>query len=299
MAIGIDNSIRGGVYFVTNWEILSNMTVQKVAKGQNFRCGFYDVAPKRRMQAIADAGFDETMFWWGDEYDATDGSRFALFDIAQQTGLSVNTCHFPSTNADYLWYDDERGESYVKQFTRACKECGERGIKNLVLHLTKKLITPEPNENGITNFAHMLDAARRYSVVIAIENTRFLRYNDYILRHFGRDDNIGFCYDCGHNNAYTPNEQPLEKYGDMLVTTHIHDNLGAVGAEPDQHHLMGEGNIDYDKVFARLKHFNAKRINLESYCNETSRYYGKLSVEEFLNLSYKTLSDQMNKSGIR
>ena len=221
--------------------------VSRVMKGQNFRCGFYDVSPERRMQALASAGFDETMFWWGDEFEQTDGTRFKLFDLAQQNGVGVNTCHFPSTHADDLWYDGERGQSYVNQFAQACKECGERGISNLVIHLTRKLITPEPNENGIYNFARMLESAKRHNVVIAIENTRFLRYNDYILNHFPNDPNIGFCYDCGHNNAYTPNEQPLELYGRMLVTTHIHDNVGAIGNEPDQHHLMGEGNIDFDR----------------------------------------------------
>lgn len=298
MAICIDKTVRGGVYFGVSLETLINMTVQKVKKGQNFRCGFYDVAPEIRMRAIANAGFDETMFWWGDEFERTDGTRFNLFDLAVKNGLGVNTCHFPSTNADHLWYDGDRGQSYVKQFGQACRECGERGVKNLVLHLTKKLITPEPNKNGISNFAHMLDVAKRHNVVIAIENTRFLRYNDYILKHFKGDEHIGFCYDSGHNNAYTPNELPLEMYGEMLVTTHIHDNVGAVGTEPDQHHLMGEGNVDFDRVFARLKHFGVQRVNLESYCNETSRYYGKLTVEEYLDLSYKTLSAQMAKSGL-
>lgn len=280
------------------WIILVDMAVQKVAKGQNFRFGFYDVDPKRRMEAIAQVGFDETMFWWGEEYELTDGTRFELFDLAEKVGLKVNTCHFPSTHADWLWYDDERSKDFVKQFDDACRECGERGVKNLVLHLTKKLITPEPNSNGIVNFSRMLEAAKRHNVVIAIENTRFLRYNDFILQHFGRDAHIGFCYDCGHNNAYTPDEQPLEKYGDMLVTTHIHDNIGAVGSMPDQHHMMGEGNVDFDKVFLLLKHYGAERYNLESYCNESSRYYGKLSVEEFLETSFCKLSEQMEKCGI-
>lgn len=275
-----------------------DMTVQKVAKGQNFRCGFYDVAPRHRMQAIADAGFDETMFWWGDEYEQTDGTRFELFDLAQKFGLVVNTCHFPSTNADWLWYDDERSVAYVKQFSDACRECGERGIKNLVLHLTKRLVTPEPNQFGLENFVELLNSAKKNNVVIAIENTRFLRYNDFILEHFGRDENIGFCYDCGHNNAYTPNEQPLEMYGDMLVTTHIHDNVGAVGSKPDQHHVMGEGNVNFDNVFARLKFFGAQRYNLESYCNETSCYYGKVTIEQYLEMSFSRLTEQMKKSGI-
>ena len=144
----------------------------------------------------------------------------------------------------------------------------------------------------------MLDAAVKYGVIIAIENTRFLRYNDVILAHF-HSPNIGFCFDSGHANCYTPNEQPLEKYGAMLVTTHVHDNMGATGVEmPDEHHLMGEGIVDFDKVFAGLKKFGATHINLESYCNESSRYYGKLSYEQYLQLSYKTLTRQMEKSGL-
>ena len=270
-----------------------------VKKGQNFRFGFYDVSPEKRLAAIKRVGFDETMFWWGDEYEDTDGSRFNLFDTAIRLGLGVNTCHFPSTHADDLWYDGERGSNYVKHFDTACKECGERGVKNLVLHLTRKLVTPEPRETGLVNFAKMLDSARRNNIVIAIENTRFLRYNDYILNSFGRDDpNIGFCFDSGHANAYTPNEQPLELYGDMLVTTHIHDNLGPNGTPPDQHHLMGEGVVNFDNVFARLKHFDVKRINLESYCNETSKYLGVLSMDEFIELSYATLTKQMERSGL-
>ncbi len=273
------------------------MSLAKVTKGQNFRFGFYEVSSEIRLKEIKNAGFDETMFWWGSEFEDTDGSRLNLFDTAQKLGLGVNTCHFPSTNAHWLWMDGEEGASYTKQFERACKECGERGIKYLVVHLTRRLITPEPNEKGIVNFGKMLESAEKNNIVIALENTRFLRYNQFILQHF-QSSNIGFCFDSGHANCYTPNEKPLEMFGDMLVTTHIHDNMGAVGNEPDQHHLMGEGNVNFDKVFAELKHFNVKHINLESYCNNTSRYYEKVSVREFLKISYQTLSDQMEKSGI-
>ena len=274
------------------------MNTQQIKKGQNFRFGFYNVPPEQRLEAIKSVGFDETMFWWGDEYEATDGSRFELFDTAIKLGLEVNTCHFPSTHADYLWYGGEVGDGYVKQFAQACRECGERGVNNLVLHLTRRTITPEPNEHGVANFEKMLDAAEKHGVIIAIENTRFLRYNDFILQRF-HSPNIGFCFDSGHANCYTPNEQPLLKYGKMLVTTHIHDNMGATGVEmPDQHHLMGEGIVDFDKIFAQLKSLGAKHINLESYCNESSRYYGKLGYQEFLQLSYETLTRQLKKSGM-
>ena len=274
------------------------MSTQQIKKGQNFRFGFYDVSPEERLAAIKNAGFDETMFWWGDEFESIDGSRLKLFDTALKVGLEVHTCHFPSTHADHLWYGGEVGDSYVKQFDEALRECGERGVSNLVLHLTRKTITPEPNEYGVANFAKMLDSAEKYGVVIAIENTRFLRYNDFILQRF-HSPYIGFCFDSGHANCYTPKENPLEKYGKMLVTTHIHDNMGPTGEEmPDKHHLMGEGTVDFDKIFAGLKKFNATHYNLESYCNESSRYYGKLNHEQYLQLSFETLTRRMAKSGI-
>ena len=272
--------------------------MQQIKKGQNFRFGFYNVPPEYRLAAIKSAGFDETMFWWGDKYESTDGSRLKLFDTAVKLGLEVDTCHFPSTNADWLWYNDDRASSYTAQFDQACRECGERGIKNLVLHLTRTTITPEPNEHGAVNFEKMLASAEKYGVVIAIENTRFLRYNDFILQRFASPC-IGFCFDSGHANCYTSADQPLEKYGKMLVTTHLHDNDGPTGVEmPDLHHLMGEGTVNFDKIFAGLKKFGATHFNLESYCNESSRYYGKLSCEQYLQLSYDTLDSQMKKFGI-
>lgn len=274
------------------------MKSTQVKKGQNFRFGFYDVPSQQRLNAIKNVGFDETMFWWGTEFESTDGSRLELFDYATKIGLEVNTCHFPSTNAHFLWYDDERAVDYVKQFDAACKECGERGISNLVLHLTRRLITPEPNTCGIDNFKRMLESAEKYNVVIAIENTRFLRYNDFILQHFA-SKYIGYCFDSGHANCYTPGEDPLSRYGRMLVATHIHDNVGPVGTEPDQHHLMGEGNVNFDRIFAELRRLGVTSVNLESYCNESSRYYGKLTCEQFMQLSYDTLTQQMKKSGLQ
>lgn len=273
------------------------MSLTKVTKGQNFRCGFFEVDPLTRLKQIKQAGFDETMFWWGTEFEDTDGSRFDLFDNAVKIGLSVSTCHFPSTHADWLWYEQE-GKEYVKQFDQACAECGERGVKYLVIHLTRKLVTPPPNQTGADNFARMLDGANKHGVVMAVENTRFLNYNDFIVSRFKGNPALGFCFDSGHANCYTPSESPLERYSDMLVTTHIHDNLGPVGAEPDQHHVMGEGTVNFSRIFDLLKKFDAKHINLESYCNPTSRYYGKLSLQQFLQMSFDRLTEQMKKSGI-
>ena len=46
----------------------------------------------------------------------------------------------------------------------------------------------------------------------------------------------------------------MDLFGDKLSTTHIHDNDGTC----DQHHLMGEGNINFAPIFDRLKKLGLK-----------------------------------------
>ena len=232
------------------------------------------------MRAVRRAGFDAVMFWWGDEFEETDSSRYRLFDLAEREGLLCRTVHFPSTNADALWYDNARGIAYEEQFAKALADCRARQIGSIVLHLTRKLITPPPNEIGALRFSRMLDAAAKAGVRIAVENTRFLEYNRFFLR-YSDSEAFGFCYDTGHNNCYTPGEDPLGEFGRFLCTTHIHDNDGSA----DQHHPMGEGTVDFGRVFSRLAALGARELNLESYCNETSASYGKISMEEYLSRS--------------
>ncbi|MBQ0011011.1 MAG: sugar phosphate isomerase/epimerase [Ruminococcus sp.] len=267
--------------------------MEKTILGQNFRFGYYDVPPAERMDAIRHARFDAVMFWWGGEYEETDGSRYALFDLAQKNGLLCRTVHYPSTHADWLWHDDLNGASYEEQFRRALADCGERGIRNLVVHTTRKFITPPPNEIGAARFRRLADAAEQAGVTVALENTRFLEYNRYLLARV-KSDAVGFCFDCGHAHCYTPIEDPLGEFGSRLATTHIHDNDGG----SDEHHPMGEGTVNYADVFARLCALGARELNLESYCNETSLCYrNSVPMDEYLQKTHDRLARTAIKHG--
>lgn len=261
-----------------------------VCLGQNFRFGFYDVPPRERLRAIRAAGFDAVMFWWGNEFDATDGDKHERMRAALGLGLKVNTLHFPSTHADYLWRE-ELCEGYADLIVEALEDCARYGAGNLVLHTTRALITPPYNDAGLNALGRAVAAAERLGVNIAAENTRFPAYNGYIYKNIP-SDRLTLCYDTGHEHCYTKEKNILDLFGDRLTTTHIHDNDGS----SDQHHLMGEGNIDFAPVFGRLARMGVKYYNLESYCNETSRYYGKLTMQEFLSLSYRTLTEKLDFS---
>lgn len=251
--------------------------------GQNFRCGFYEVSAGERLREIRRAGFDAVMFWWGDEFESTDGNRYDLIDTAFKVGLKVNTLHFPSTHADYLWRK-ENTEDYVKQLVTAIEDCSRYGVENLVMHTTRYLITPPYNELGLESLAKAVAVAEREGVNIALENTRFPDYNKYIYSNLS-SPRLTLCYDTGHEHCYTPGRDILSEFGDKLTTTHIHDNYG----KTDDHHVIGEGNIDFAPIFARLAARKLEYYNTECYCNETSVYYGKISLPEFLKISYTRL----------
>lgn len=272
---------------------IDSLRRKKMVLGQNFRFGFYDIPADERIKHIKRAGFDSVMFWWGDEFEETDGSRYDLIASAFKNGLKVNTLHFPSTHADWLWREEKSGV-YIKQMIAAIEDCSKYGAENLVMHTTRALITPPYNEEGLLALSKAVKVAEREGVNIAVENTRFPDYNKYIYDNIP-SDRLTLCYDTGHEHCYTKNFDVLGAFGDRITTTHIHDNDGT----SDQHRIMGEGNIDFQKIFNRLKAAKVEYYNLESYCNETSVYYGKISLSEYLKLSYNRLVSLIENSNCK
>lgn len=262
--------------------------------GQNFRFGYDDVPPAQRMAAIRRAGFDDVMLWWGDEFEKTDGSPRALWRMARAEGLGVRTAHFPNHRAHWLWLPGERGDAYEAQMRRAVEDCGALGIRHLVVHTTRQLMTPEPNEAGVERLGRVLTLCEREGVNIALENTRFLRYNAYLYERLS-SPNVKFCFDSGHAHCFTPGEDPLGRFGDKLCTMHLHDNFGPEAG--DEHHLMGEGDVDFDALFARLRALQPESYNLESYCDPTSRFWGA-PMADYLAASAARLRGQMERAGI-
>lgn len=224
--------------------------------GHDFPFGFLHIPEKDRLRAIRGAGFDAVMIHWREE-DGLDALR--RFDEVVAAGLTVNTAHFPQDQIAHMWREGETGDLLEAELITALREAGERGVAHMVVHTTRKIETPEPNEIGLRRFAHAAEAAEKYGVNVALENTRFLRYNQYLYDRIDSPQ-LRFCFDCGHANCFTPGEDPLALFGDRIVTTHLHDNHG----EKDEHLLIGEGTIDLRRIFLRLAQLGVTHYNLES-----------------------------------
>lgn len=248
--------------------------------GHDFPFGFLDIPETDRLKAVREAGFDAVMIHWQEE-NGMDACR--RFDEVIQTGLQVHTAHFPQERMADMWREGDGGDALEAQLIRALQEAGERNISHLVVHTTRRLETPEPNETGLRRFAHAAEAAEKYGVNLAVENTRFLRYNRYLFQRID-SPRLRFCYDCGHNACFTPGEDALQLFGDRLVTTHLHDNHGA----QDEHLLIGEGTIDLRRVFLALVRRGADQFNLESRYNPAPDA-AHWTLEEYL----KTAMDRL------
>ncbi len=229
--------------------------------GIDFAFGFFDLPASDRIRAIRDAGFDDVMLWWGDEFAETNGAKERLFDLALANGLNVRTAHFPTADTPALWTPGEAGDQYLHQLITALRECGERDIAHLVVHTTKKLITPPPCAIGAARMRAAAAEAERNQVDIALENTRFLQYNQYLYDGVP-SERMKYCFDCGHAHCFTPDQDPLERFGDKLVTMHLHDNHGP--ASGDEHLLPGEGDIDFTQLAQRLRALRPSAYNIES-----------------------------------
>ncbi len=263
--------------------------------GQNFRCGFYDYTVKERVNAIKNAGFSSIMQWWGDDFEKQDGAKEEVVKQAKDCGLSYSALHSRSNLSSDIWKDDICGERKLEEYINVLEMCNKIECPNMVVHTTYKQDFPKMQDVGLDRFFRLVKRATELGVVVAIENTRKLEYNKFLFQNIN-SKNLGLCYDSGHNNCYTKDEHPLELFHDKVVVTHLHDNFGGSYKvnNVDMHNLMGDGNVDFLNIRQSLLDLNLDTICLESYCNPHSKYYG-LTMQEFLNLSYKKISTFMEK----
>ena len=73
-------------------------------------------------------------------------------------------------------------------------------------------------------------------------------YLDALMDAFKNQPHVGFCWDCGHEGCFTPGRRYMPLFGDRLICTHIHDNLGTV----DMHVPPFMGSIDWENVMKAL-----------------------------------------------
>ena len=255
-----------------------------------------DVPLADQIELLKNAGFDK--FAFDREKNGTSELTEMLMKKAEKAGLSCEYIHAPFYGMDDIWHDEkgELAELMLKDLYATIDDCSDYSIKYAVLHAIIGMDNCNPTPLGLQRLDAVIDYAVKKNVYLAFENTEGEMYLEAILNRYADVENVGFCFDSGHELCYNYGKDILSKYGKRLFVTHLNDNKGMTGDEltfyDDSHLLPFDGIADWDGI--------AKRMNACGYNGTISfeviskgrptrtdnEIYKSLSAQEYVDKAY-------------
>ena len=216
------------------------------------------------------------------------------FDMAEVTGirkkadslgLEVEFLHAPFRGVNDFWC---AGLDYLplkKNITESIDSAAANGIPVVVMHVDSGWNPPKICDTGLNRFDALVEYADSKGVKIAFENIRNFGTLSAMMQRYRGLETVGYCYDCGHEHCYTETVRFTDLFGDRILCTHIHDNVGKDGrSDPDDHLMMFDGNIDYADMMRRLRAVGfTGTLTVELEKNEK---YDYMTNEEYLKNAY-------------
>ena len=201
---------------------------------------------------IKQVGFDGIFVNWSREIDIS-----KIKALTKELGLIFQSIHAPYESCYLLWEGGEGAKKAVEELLACLEDCHKNSVPIMVCHAFIGFDKHTPTDVGVENFRIIFDKARAYGVKIALENTEGEEYLARLMQEFVNYENVGFCWDTGHEMCYNLSKDMLSLYGDRLFSTHINDNLGVTDPEnifwtDDLHLLPFDGIKDWQDAMDRL-----------------------------------------------
>ncbi len=240
----------------------------------NVFCGFEFEELCRMAKEI---GFDGI---FSDESDAVNTDKILQNRIiADRYSLYYETSHSKIKGCEDIWSDTYTAAEYEKELKLCIDNCAVNHIGILVVHIQ----TGNNKVNidcGMKSLQNIINYAGRKNVKIAFENINNSSLLYYVMDNF-RSPSVGFCYDSGHELCHTPGENFLDRLGDRLICTHLHDNDGSA----DQHCMMYTKAVNFSRIASQLKELKyTGGLSLELAYSGTG-----IKKREFLSRAYEGL----------
>jgi len=200
-------------------------------------------------------------------------------ELLCKAGITYDTLHAPFGHINDIWYAGEGGDAMYAELTDCVDACARVGAPIAVVHLSSGNQAPPPTDIGRGRFIDLVDYAAGKGIKIAFENQRKLGNIAWAFEEFADAENVGFCWDCGHEACFTRGRQYMPLFGDRLICTHIHDNNGVFNE--DLHRLPFDGSLNFERITAQIResgYEGALMLEVMGY----KPYYDNISDEEFL-----------------
>ena len=209
---------------------------------------------------------------------------------ADDLGLETEFIHGEFKSINDMWADDDSTPEIFLQLKHAIDMAQRSGIPAVITHVSSGWNPPQICDKGLKRFDELVDYAEAHGVIIALENLRKIGNISYLVDRYEHRDSVRYCYDSGHEYAYTRFVSFPDIFREKLIYTHIHDNLGYEHNpdDPDLHLLPFDGNFNYRDMMKRLHKYNYQgSIMLEVASNWCNGKYANISPDDFLRTCYK------------
>ncbi len=237
---------------------------------------------KEALELFADIGFDS--FFTPKLNNIEEIAR-----LGAVKGLYYECIHAPFADINFLWTDSgERGNIIFSLLKDTLLDCYRFGVPKMILHLGSKR-PPTITDLGVSRIDELVDIAINKNVKIAIENLRTYGNIGSMLERYDSCENVGFCYDTGHEACFTQRSDFLRLYGDRLCFTHFADNM--LEYDKDLHMIPFDGKIDFARIAEKLKALNyGETLTLEVLPRAGVPVdYSLMSAREFYERAYKAI----------
>lgn len=235
----------------------------------------------RALERLSEIGYTDVEY--SHIYYLSIDEAFRIGEHARKVGINSWSCHAAGPGG---FNTGDAVESSIEANRHCIDISAALGARVNVLHIGN-----HNRENACRILDQICKYASEKNIQIALENDKSLENMEFILglAHAVDAPNIGICVDTGHANLGDLGApRAIRMAGSLLLTTHLHDNLG----EKDDHMPPGTGIIDWKDVFRALKEIGYNRtLMLEltdappasrSYDQEEEIKAGIRNVREFL-----------------
>lgn len=259
-----------------------------IALGEQFGTEY-----EKQLELIKKIGFDGFFLEWSEKTDIA-----KIKKQADDLGLVFQSIHAPFGKSANMWTKGEKAEIAVKELLECLHDCKKNDIPIMVCHAFIGFEDHSPNENGVENYGIVVKEAKKCGVKIAFENTEGEEYLAYLMKAFENCENVGFCWDTGHEMCYNHSKDMMELYGKRIFCTHLNDNLeikdfdGNITWIDDLHLLPFDGIADWESIVGRLNKYGFDEIltfelNINSKPDRHENdVYKNMGIEQYLTQAY-------------
>ena len=249
--------------------------------------GKTEMSAEDQIKLMKQTGFEGFFIDWSEDLKK-------YRELADSLEMIFQSVHAPFKKAAKMWGNDEAAKEAVEELLTCVRDCAEVNVPILVIHpfigFEEKA---NPTAEGVENFRLVVEEGKKLGVKIAFENVEGEDYIKVLMDAFKDYENVGFCWDIGHELCYNRGKDMMKLYGDRIIATHINDNVGVsdyngkIFWTDDLHLLPFDGITDWKSVTDRLNKYGYNDIltfelakNSKPNRHENDKYT-KLSMEEY------------------